>query len=114
MYSFKKKAAMLLIVLLSLTWLTPMCHAQTASATISGVVKDSNGNPVAGATVNLYSVPPPGKFILYLPMASGTTSTSGTFSLTASFTNAQYYVSASKTGYANGRGDFSASLSRIG
>ena len=111
MYSFKKKAALLLIVLLSLSWLTPMCHAQSASATISGVVKDSNGNPVAGATVNLYRVPPPGTFILYLPMASSTTSGSGTFSLTASFTNSQYYVLASKTGYANGRGDFSASLS---
>jgi PKD repeat protein/RNA polymerase subunit RPABC4/transcription elongation factor Spt4 len=110
MFSFKKKAAMLLIVLLSLTWFAPMCHAQTASATISGVVKDSKGTPVAGATVNLYRVPPPGTFILYLSMASGTTSASGTFSLTATFTNAQYYVSASKTGYVNGRGDFSSSL----
>ena len=101
---------MLLIVLLSLTWFTPMCHAQTASATISGVVKDSNGNPVPGATVNLYRKPPPGKFILYLTLATGTTSSSGAFSLTATFTNAQYYVIASKTGYVNGRGDFSASL----
>lgn len=101
---------MLLIVLLSLTWFTPMCHAQSASATISGVVKDNKGNPVAGATVNLYRIPPPGTFILYLPLASGTTSASGTFSLTATFTNSQYYVIASKTGYSNGRGDFSASI----
>ena len=110
MHSSKKKAAMLLIVLLSLTWFIPMCHAQTASATISGVVKDSNGNPVPGATVNLYRVPPRGTYYLYLPLATGTTSSSGAFSLTATFTNAQYYVIASKTGYANGRGDFSASL----
>ncbi|MCK4703334.1 PKD domain-containing protein, partial [Candidatus Bathyarchaeota archaeon] len=45
-----------------------------------------------------------------MPLATGTTSSSGAFSLTATFTNAQYYVIASKTGYANGRGDFSASL----
>jgi len=102
MYSFKKKAAILLIVLLSLTWLTPMCHAQTASATISGIVKDSNGNPVAGATVNLYGV-----------KASGTTSASGTFSLRATFTTSSYYVIASKTGYVNGRADFKASVKYV-
>ena len=113
MRTYKKKAALLLIALISLTWFTPMCLAQTASATISGVVKDSNGNPVAGATVNLYRKPPPGTFILYLPLASGTTSSSGTFSLSATFTNSQYYVVASKTGYVSDRGDFSATISWV-
>ncbi|HUV55469.1 MAG TPA: PKD domain-containing protein [Candidatus Krumholzibacteriaceae bacterium] len=79
-----------------------MCHAQTASATISGIVKDSNGNPVAGATVNLYGV-----------KASGTTSASGTFSLRATFTTSSYYVIASKTGYVNGRADFKASVKYV-
>ncbi|MCK4400642.1 hypothetical protein KAV46_06610, partial [Candidatus Bathyarchaeota archaeon] len=73
-------------------------------------MKDSNGNPVSGATVNLYRKPPPGMFILYLPLATGTTSASGTFSLSATFTISSYYVIASKTGYVNGRGDFSASI----
>jgi PKD repeat protein len=90
-----------------------MCHAQTATATITGVVRDSNGNPVAGATVRLLRVPPPGTLILYLPLATGTTTASGTFSLTTSFTNAQYYVSSSKTDYSTGRGDFTAVVSLV-
>jgi PKD repeat protein/RNA polymerase subunit RPABC4/transcription elongation factor Spt4 len=79
-----------------------MCQAQTASATISGVVKDSKGNPVAGATVNMYGV-----------KASTTTSASGTFSFTATFSSGNYYVIASKTGYVNGRADFKASVTRV-
>jgi len=102
MYSFKKKAAMLLIVLISLTWLTPVCQAQTASATISGVVKDGKGNPVAGATVNLYGI-----------KASTTTSATGTFSMTVTWSAGSYYVIVSKPGYVNARADFKVTISRV-
>jgi PKD repeat protein len=109
----KKKSALLFITILLTSWMIPTCFAQTATATISGIVKDRKGNPVAGAKVGLYRTPQKGQFIILLPIATGTTSASGTFSLTATFASASYYVFASKTGYDNERSDFSSVVTYI-
>jgi PKD repeat protein len=99
-----KKTAFILLILLSATLAVPLAHAVTVP--INGTVKDSAGTPISGASVGLYKKQEDGGRLIYIfvfPIATTTTSSTGTFSFTQELTSGEtYYVSTSKTGYKSG------------